>query len=231
MLHRILLLVVLSVGWTAPGWAETILATDDFNRADSGTTQVENLGANWTTNTGSTTKFFKLLTNAVKPVDNANDVAERYSALSWPADQCSKVTLPTLSAAGIGTGYGVGVRMDTGGAHTFYRFIGGGSGYELGRMVTGALTSIASGSGTTFAGGDTIKLCVSGSATVALSMYKNDVEFDLGHTDVSGSKLTAGAAGIAYSSAAGGSDNLDTWIGSSLASGGAGGLMLLGVGQ
>lgn len=226
-----LVLILAALCSTAPAWGTgTQLDSDDFNRADTGGTQVEQLGAKWTTNTS--TKFFKIVSNAVKTIDTANDTMERNTNISWPADHCSKLTLTTVSTSGLGTGYGVSVRTDTGGAHTGYRLVGATGGFELCRLVNGSCSaggggSIVSGAGTTFANGDSIELCAQGiGATIMFTMKKSDVEFSAGTTDSNAARLTTGSPGIAYSSTTGSTINADTWIGSSLAAGSQRGSML-----
>lgn len=209
----------LCVGTPSFASSRSMLVTDSFVRADSGATQVENLGANWTTNTAG--KFYKLLSNAVRPVDGANDAVERYSAITWPADQYAKVTLPVTSLAGVGTGYGIGCRYDTGGANTGYRLVFSRSGYELMRVVAGAATSLSSGAGTVVANGDTVSIeCLGTGATVTIRMYKNDIQFGGDISDSNAARLLSGAAAITYSSAAGGSDNETSFEGGAMVSGG-----------
>jgi hypothetical protein len=192
-----------------------ILASDTFDRADTAVDQSEHLGANWLTNTAG--KFFKILTNEANPIDHANDLAERYSAITWPNDQYSKVTMALVSIAGLGTGCGPCVRMSTSGTtQTYYLLACSTAGWQLQRFKAGVFTSIASSSTTTFANGDIVELQVTGGgSTVTFVKKKNGTIFESGTTDASSPILT-GAAGIGHSSSTGSDKAVTSWEGGSL---------------
>lgn len=220
-------LIIMSVVFAAPAWAG-VLATDNFNRADTGGTQVEQLGSptgNWTTNVSA--HFLKVLTNAAQIIDPGSDGGERYSGITWPADQYAQVKLPVTTAdAGAGRGHGPACRWDTGGAHTGYRLVMNASGYELCRMVAGACSgsgaSLSTGTGTKALGGETIRVeCTGTGGTVTLRMFKDTVQFGGDISDSSANRILSGAAGIGFSSTSGATANLDDFQGGSFTSGGS----------
>jgi hypothetical protein len=171
----------------------TELASDDFDRADNAS-----LGGNWSPNI--TGRQFLIVSNAAKPTATAQDVAESYTAVSFPNDQYSEVVLGAVEpAGGVDEGCGVICRATSPStSFTGYRLVGNGSGFGVLRFNSGVSTSLQTGSGTTFAAGDTLRLEVrTNGANCDWSAWKNGVQFTSG-TDTS--PLTSGRAGIAYSS-------------------------------
>jgi len=175
-----------------------VLATDDFDRADNA-----DLGANWTPlsdgNNGGDN--FAIVSNAAKSPD-AVDSCEAYTGITWPDDQWSEVTLSATLANGQGAGSGPAVRCAAPGTITQYRFIGNGSGWELGYFVTGSHTTIATDTTPTFTAGDRLYLEVQGTTLIA----KKNTTNGSGGTQVTTAQTTGngniatGRAGIAHSS-------------------------------
>lgn len=172
------------------------LFTDDFNRADSA-----DLGATWTPNTPVA---FQITSNTARSSDGTSDAAERNSTV-MPNDQWAEATLSNVTGGGsLGSGYGPAVRMDTGGANTLYRLVVGSGGYQLGKMVAGAFTSLGSGAGTTFTTGDKAYLEFQGSVPV---IKKNGTSFGTPSTD---STIASGASGVSESSTTNAADGIDS---------------------
>ena len=183
----------------------TVLASDDFNRADNA-----DLGTNWDAGVGET-DVFKILTNAAAFTSNF-DVDETWNVLTPPNDQYATSTLKATAADGVGIGFGVTVRRSVA-ARTYYRLVGNASGYELGRRNAGTFTSMASGSGTTFAAADKITLEYFGSTP---TLKKNGVAFGSPPTD---SSIASGRFGVCYSSTAAANDAIDAWEGGDFSGG------------
>lgn len=169
--------------------------TDDFNRADSA-----DLGANWTPVTDS----FGIVSNSARPNNSNNDACERYSGVTWTANQSSQVKVTTTGTSA-GAGGGVSVRCSTV-AETHYRLVINADGeWELIRFVAGAATVLASGTAT-YASGAILKLSAIG--TTITSTY-NGSQIDT-RTDA---VIATGQPGVAYSSSS--NDTvLDDWSGS-----------------
>lgn len=170
------------------------LASDNFTRANAA-----DLGANWDECSGETfAGGFDISANTAIPGDLAGDSSETNNSASFPADQYSQVTLANPAADGAGAGSGPTCRAATGATVTYYRLVGNASGYELGRKVAGAFTSLASGAGTTFAAGDVLRLEVrTNGANCDWVLKKNGVQFAAG-TDVT--PIASGRAGCGHSS-------------------------------
>lgn len=174
----------------------TVLATDDFNRADN-----LDLGVAWTPNVDT----FKIVGNVAKAINpGTSDAAERNNSVSFPNNQWAEATLGTVTGGGgLGSGYGPAVRM--GATDTLYRVVGNSAGFELSRFVAGAFTSIASGAGTTFATGDVLYLEWQGAIPV---MKKNGASFGSPPSD---SAIAGGAAGVAESAVVDAADGINSW--------------------
>lgn len=192
----------------AGGGGDVLLASDNFTRADS-----TGLGVNWDANTADPgTGGFNILSNTAIVANNGLDCSETYNAVSSPNDQYSECTFGPTTADGLGAGSGVVCRSSVA-ARTYYRVVGCGSGYELGRNVAGTFTSLSSGAGTTFATGDKLRLRVkTNGANADWFLLKNGVLFASG-TDTS--PIASGRFGIGYSSVAPNSDQLAAWEGGS----------------
>lgn len=166
----------------------SILASDSFD------TDGATLGANWSNNSISTT--FQRVTG-LATVNGSTDAAARYSGITWPNDQrCSVIHNKVLTSGGLGAGYGCTVRTSTSGTTvTYYRFVCSTAGWELGKKIADAFTSLAT-STTACANGDVTDLQAVGTT---LTAYINNVLV----TTKTDSSIASGAAGIAYSSTGG----------------------------
>jgi hypothetical protein len=177
----------------APSTGQTI--NDDFARGD-----YADLGANWT----PLQTTFKILSQTAQPEDFVSDACERYSGVTWTADQSSEAKVTVVGGTG-GSGIGVAARCSAS-AVTFYRLVIGGSGdWELSWFNAGAFNSLASGN-VTYVAGAVIKLSAVG--TTITSTY-NGSQLEIPRTH---SGITSGFPGVAYSSETT-SGNLDDWTG------------------
>jgi hypothetical protein len=123
----------------------TTLATDDFNRADSGS-----LGANWSAFSVSVSSP-SIVSNAAQDT-GGNDSGAIYSAATFPADQWAQVVRTG------GDGGGVVVRGAT--PRTWYSIhiegtFGASANLLFAKFLVGAFTSISSQT-VTFNSGDTL---------------------------------------------------------------------------
>lgn len=182
------------------------LATDNFDRADA-----NDLGVNWTEITGD--PGFNISANRAVPDSLGADHGERYSALTWPDDQYAQVVLAALDGTGAETGGGPALRVATDGANTLYRFPASASttvGATYAKIVAGLYTLIAQRDAD-FVVGDTFYAEIQGTQAV---IKKNGVQ--IGAALPTDGGITAGAAGIAYSSTMTDLD-LDDWEGGDFA--------------
>lgn len=85
----------------------SVLATDDFNRADS-----TGLGLNWTKPVAATNQFNVSGNKAIPANFSSGDSYDAYSAITWPNDQYSKVKVTVSGTSGSEQGMGPSVRMD-----------------------------------------------------------------------------------------------------------------------
>lgn len=182
----------------------SILATDDFDRADNA-----DLGANWTpVNDGSNGgDNFTIVSNAAKS-PNTSDSAELYTALSAYADQWAEATLGGLGPNGVGAGTGVLVRGSSGASFDYYRLVASSEGWSLDEYNAGAhVATLASGS-LTFSNGDRIYLEIQGTTLIA----KRNTTNGAGGTTLTtqtDATIASGRPGIAHST-----DAPDTFISS-----------------
>lgn len=176
----------------AAGGGQTV--TDNFNRADN-----SDLGASWT----PVTDQLQIVGNAVQ-LFSGNDATERYSAVTWTANQSSEAKITAAATTSAGVGYGVSVRCSAA-ANTCYRVVINGDGeWEIGRVVAGAFTSMASGT-TAYSAGAVLKLSAIGS-TITTTYNGSQLNSQSEGT------ITTGSPGLAYSSAIA-SGNIDDWTG------------------
>lgn len=202
----------------------TLLASDDFNRADANT-----LGTSWNTFTVGGEQI-GIATNRAKFKSLGSGDAYSSYNITWPNDQYSEaMCIANNAGEGDGVGCGVAVRMDTGGALTLYRAVvntNGGGQVQLSKVIAGVYTLIANVAVTWF-DDDLLRLEVSGTT---LRLYRNNGQIGTNYTD---SSVSSGRAGVAYSSTAGANNSLNSWSAGSLdavAGGGASKLLMLGVG-
>lgn len=173
----------------------TTLASISFTRADSA-----DLGSDFDANTGTSSTGMEILSNAAHCPSgiSTNDTAETYNVTSCPSEGWIEFALGTVTASGVGAGYGV-LWFSDATAKTYYRLVANGSGWEFGRFNAGAFTSLGSGS-TAFANGDVgrLEITISG-ANRAWVVKKNGTTVS-GGTGTDTSPLTSGRAGVGYSS-------------------------------
>lgn len=188
----------------------TVLATDNFpsdGQLDNGTTWDSPSDSAWT-----------VASNVVRMIPAAitSDFFADYIGATWPADQYAQVTLVSPDAAGgQGEGYGPACRITSAGGGSYYRLVGNGSGWELGKFVSGSHTTIATSSSPTFANGDVLRLEVQGTT---LRGIKNGGAAFTTQTDTS---LATGDAGMAYSSTETSTPGVSTFEGGDFVGGGS----------
>ena len=183
----------------------SVLATDDFNRANANP-----IGGNWTT--FSSEGAMQIVSNAITPASVSSDSGAWYNAIGWPNDQYSQLPVTILNGVS-GAGLGPAVRVANG-AQTYYRCAvdhAGSGNVELVRAVAGSHTTLWTRTAT-FVDGDLVRLEVQGST---LRAFIAGVQ--VGADFVDGSPITSGNAGIAFSSGSVTSTSGDNWEGGDLA--------------
>lgn len=116
----------------------TVLATDNFNRADDA-----DLGADWDVVTAMAA--FSISANTALP-SAAQDSAESNVSVAWPPDQYALAKLTVVGTDGGGAGMGLHLRQVSG-AKTFYRFVAdhaASNNVTIGKFVLGIFTTLAS---------------------------------------------------------------------------------------
>lgn len=159
----------------------TILATDDFNRANDPT----GLGANWTNNDVGA---FYTVTGSQAQVTSIVPVLHRYTAISWPNDQYAKVTLTTLTAAS-DEGPGPACRLSAV-EQTGYIVQANTTEIKLYQVAQGSFTQLGSDAAAA-ATNDVLELICSGTS---LSVKKNGATIIGPLADSPG--IAAGSAGL-----------------------------------
>lgn len=153
-------------------------ASDNFNRADSGT-----LGSNWTK---QSTDQLQIVSNQAAYTGVADSALVRWSADSFSADHYSQYTVSDNTKD-----HGPAVRIASGSNYTCY-FIRGTDG-QMFKIVSNAYTAIGTAKGA-YSNGDVAKLEVTGTGgSMALQAYKNGSTH--GGT-VNDTALSSGSAGI-----------------------------------
>lgn len=182
--------------------------SDDFNRADN-----SDIGANWTVVTSE--QPFRIVSQVVDCTlgSESNDHCERYSGVSWTANQSSECKVVCSATEGPGSGFGVVVRASDS-TRSYYRLVINGDGeWEMGVNNSGTFTALSSGT-TTFSSGAIIKLSATGTgtSTVLVSTYNGSQINSFQHNMGGGSPINSGWPGISYSSATV-SGTIDDWRG------------------
>jgi hypothetical protein len=176
----------------------TQLFTDNFNRANENP-----LAGNWTQGFGQTDTF-SLNANAANST-SGNDCAAYYNAITWPDDQYMEVKC-SPNASGAGSGYGLAMRMDTA-TKSLYRIVIDNAGnIDIARIDSGTYNGLATRS-VSFVTGGTLRVEVTGSATVTIKVFWQGVQAGANITDSSANRRTTGKAGISFSSTNGGSED------------------------
>jgi hypothetical protein len=205
-----------------PAWADTTIATDNFNRSDD-----PSLGANWTEMRNSFS--FDLVTNSARPTNPGFDCHAFWNADSFPNDQYAQAAI-TVTGTTSQTGPGVVVRASGfEGTRNFYAVHvdhASSNNVEISKRVAGTFTHLAYFT-TTWVDGDVVKLTAVGTT---IAVYQNGSL--LGST--TDASVSSGSAGISYSSTAT-AGIIDDWEGGSVSAGGGAAsqssLLLMGVGQ
>jgi hypothetical protein len=184
-----------------------VLASDTFNRADSG-----DLGTNWTQVPSEFS--FSISGNSAIPGNLGQDCTERYSGLTWPDDQYSQCVL-TPSTTGGAANEGIGVCLRAASAdQTYYRITAddtsASNNLSLQKMVAGAFTSVWTRS-LAITAGDILRAEAQGTT---VRVYINGVQLGADTTDGS---IASGSAGVSYSSQTG-ACSVDDWEGGDFAS-------------
>jgi hypothetical protein len=193
--------------WTAGTFNQ--LGADAFQRANGA------LASPWTVVTGNPATL-RISSDKVSSSNLSSDTAYLNSSATWPGDQYASVVLSNPSTTAPNHGYGVVVRAQSG-SNSYYRLIGSAVGFELALINNGAFSIISTGSGTTFANGDSMTLAIQGTA---LTCYRNLVAFSgCGGTD---GALSAGSPGLGYSSTDSSTSAVAFWSAGSVSSGGTG---------
>lgn len=148
--------------------------TDDFERAS--------LGANWTQRAGTP----QIYGSSDLGGGSVGDNVARWAGTAIGNDQSSQITIATFADGDAG----VAVRINASGSLTQYVLSSDGSGFELGKLVAGSYTTLAS-AGTPPSAGDTIKITASGTTIKA---FKNGVEV----ASVTDSSIASGQPGVTF---------------------------------
>lgn len=184
----------------------TALATDDFNRADSG-----DLGANWT----PVDSTFSIVSNTAQPVAFGSDASERYTGIAWPDDQYVQAAVSGIAGTGGGAGIGLMLRGSgvVGPSMNFYRIIlnaAGANNLTVDKFVAGVNGPVTTRT-QAFSNGDVLKAQISGTT---LKLFKNGVQIG---ADITDSDIATGSPGVSYSSTIT-SGALNLWEGGDLTS-------------
>src|SRR5258706_12829208 len=187
----------------------SILATDNFNRADAA-----NLGANWTNIRGG----LGIFSNTVDVANAADEQTARYSAISWPNDHYCTITVKQVAAS---SAVGAGVRVQSSGGSGRDGYWAGYNSSDSGnnnrriwKYITGAFTSLAS-EAINIVVDDVVRLEVQGTT---LTMFVNNVQ----RLQVTDSTWTVGNAGLYGKAAAIDTSVMDDFEGGDFAAGGGG---------
>lgn len=161
----------------------TIVATDDFNRADNSSTGM-NLGANWTATVPNSD--LGIISNQAYQTANTGDNAAFYSAVTLANNQYAQVTLSTVGDSYSGliirasaTDYVIGQAVRGASQMAMYWY-NSGTYTQIGSTYSGDVTS-----------GDVLRLEAIGST---FNLYRNST---LVVTGTNGSAPSSGKAGIA----------------------------------
>lgn len=167
----------------------SVLATDDFNRAS--------IGSNWTTISGESA-WATSGSAVAAPPSTALDSSMFYNAVTWPNDQYSQFSIPSIGTAGSDQGAGPALRCASG-ARTYYRIVVSGTtgtNTWASKQVAGSYTNFASA---TKSGGWT----TSDTAYAEIQGSSIKVRNGSGGSNIistTDSSIASGSAGMSYSS-------------------------------
>lgn len=184
----------------------TILASDNFNRADGG------LGANWTTQSGSSSP--QIRSNLVEVLVAGGAAGNAiYTAITWPNDQYAQVKILTLNT-NLNKEASVWVRAITsevtGYIFTAFGPFGSTATLKIRRFNNAALTTLwDSGASETIAANDVLRGEIIGSTVRLL------INGSLRQSVVDGTPIASGSAGIGIHviSGATADSQIDDWEG------------------
>jgi len=181
-----------------------VLATDNFNRAD---TIGPDMGQGWVNVTGySADNGMQIVSNAVVPTTLASDKVELYTSASFKADQYAQAD---ISVTGATSETGIGLALRGGFNGSYYRIVvNKGDFIHISKFILGAFTSLAF-RGTAWTDGDTLRVEVQGTT---IRVYRNGIQQGADITDAS---IVSGYSGVAYSSTST-SASLDNWSAGSI---------------
>jgi hypothetical protein len=175
-------------------------STDDFNRANAP------LGSDWTVLT--TGAAMQIASNAASTGDpTTSDQVETWNAVSFGNDQFSELQWITIPDGGAETGFGPGVRWDTGTVKTGYWMVcntTAGNDTFIAKMVSGSYTLLAQGD-VNWAVNDVARLEIEGTT---LRCKKNGIQ-QFTTTDAA---ISSGRPALCYSSTTS-SPSVDNWQG------------------
>lgn len=181
----------------------SLLATDDFNRADSAS-----LGSNWTDIDAGE----RITSNEATAAASNNIYSSRYTGVSAPNDQYSEVDVGSTVSASTDEGGGSGVRLQAGGNMYFLQ----GNTHETRnyKRVSGGYTQLGSDGGA-IASTDVLYYEAQGSTLVT---KKNTVA--ICGSPVSDSSIASGDFGTWTTRSGGGATSFNTWRGGDFSGGG-----------
>lgn len=138
-----------------------LLASDNFQRANGP------IGANWTPITGQIGS--QIVSNIAEPNAISTNCSNIYTAISWPTDHASEVTLGPSYADGVNTFTQLFVRHLTAANSGYFATINNSLAI-LNRMDSGTPTALSSSVAVTIAAGD---IWILQAAGACLSLYQN----------------------------------------------------------
>lgn len=178
----------------------SVLATDDFNRANGG------LGANWTTTAGDSA--LRIVSNQAADAGSPANAGARYTAITWPNDQYAQVVCKTVDTVS-DSGMGPVVRATSGG--DMYLVQTNTTETRLYKRVSGGYTQLGS-DGAVCAADDVLYVSAVGTT---ITVKKNGSTIIGPVTD---SGISAGSAGL-WASTGSESATGDDWEGGDFAAG------------
>lgn len=187
-----------------------VLASDDFNRANSGS-----LGSNWTDRGFG----FDIVSNVASVVASGDDLESYWTGAlvgggSWPNDQYSQAAVTIASTGGGGQGVGMATRFTTAGTRQMYRLVcdkAASNNIELSSFVSGSYALVGQRT-STITNGDVLRLESQGTTQ---RIFKNGTQVG---ASITNSAVASGSAGLSHSSSTT-SASVDNWSGGDFAAG------------
>lgn len=166
--------------------ANQVLATDNFNRADEAP-----LASPWASITSEAQ--MNLTSNVVVNPATANDAQRRYTGVTFANDQYILGNLSITGENFTGAGVGFGLRANTGGTRSYYRFVicnGASNNIEVAIFNTGY--TLIGNATRSFSNGDKFEFRAVSST---LSIWHNDALV----TSFTNATLSSGQVSVGYS--------------------------------